>query len=462
MPETGVRHPGRVDDDAAHAPSRGWGTYLIAAAAMVPIMVPSGPVQLAFVDGINLVALALFAGLALTRGLAIQAPLAWPFLLVALGSLLAMTSAISVPVGFLALVQDLYLFLWFVMLTTLMVRRGDLKAVRITWLWAANLVAVYCIVLAVTHGGGISAGLLGLRGFRPAATFYNPNMLADYLMLSVFIALGLEGKTSWRLLVPSLVLLVGALVLTKSNGGLISITAGLAVWMIARAMARRVAVQRVAGVAALLLAVGVLGAWGLMASGAGGALVRHLETHSFMGRAGHSLESRQAIWEQLQRSYQRSPIGIGPGNSAEQILPIGERERPDSFRSKESHNDYLAYAIERGPLGLIGLLLAVAMVFLMVLRGRGRIALREPSAAAAAALWASLLGALVGAAVHSAVLERLHFRHFWLFMAIVCALVARVPASSRLVRPRSIVERGGSRLPVPRVSQPTPAVLRRA
>jgi hypothetical protein len=342
-----------------------------------------------------------------------------------------------------------------------MVRRGDLKPLRLTWLWAANLVAVYCIVLAVTHGGGLSAGLFGLRGFRPSATFYNPNMLADYLMLSVFVVLGLEGRTSWRLLVPSFILLVGATLLTKSNGGLISLAAGLAVWMVARAIARGNSVQRVAGVVALLLTVGVVGAWGLMVSGTGGALVHHLQTQSFMGRAGHSLESRQAIWEQLQRSYQRSPIGIGPGNSAEQILPIGERERPDSFRSKESHNDYLSYAIERGPLGIIGLLLAVVMVFLMVLRGRGRIGLREPSPAAAAALWASLLGALVGAAVHSAVLERLHFRHFWLFMAIVCALVARVPGSSRPVRPRTIIERAGSRLPVHRVPRQTPAVLRR-
>jgi hypothetical protein len=41
---------------------------------------------------------------------------------------------------------------------------------------------------------------------------------------------------------------------------------------------------------------------------------------------------------------------------------------------------------------------------------------------ATGALVAALAGALAASAVHSLTIERLHFRHFWLLLAIVCAL----------------------------------------
>ena len=150
---------------------------------------------------------------------------------------------------------------------------------------------------------------------------------------------------------------------------------------------------------------------------------------------GHSGEAREQIWHRLVQTYQHTPMGIGPKNSSEQTVAIGERERPNSYRSKEAHDDYLAFAIERGPLGLAGLLLGTWQVTAMVMRGRKQLDRRLGSAVAGGALWAAFLGALAASSLHSLVIEKLHFRHFWLFLAILTTMCAEAaPASAPAAR----------------------------
>jgi O-antigen ligase len=133
---------------------------------------------------------------------------------------------------------------------------------------------------------------------------------------------------------------------------------------------------------------------------------------------GKSSAGRQEIWGQLGGRLVRNPLGIGPGNSVLQSVAIGHRVRPGtSFQSKEAHSDYIAYAVERGPLGLAGHLLWVAAGLALVLGGRG-------PAPRLDWLRAAFAGGLVATAVHSAVIEKLHFRHYWLFLALACATMA--------------------------------------
>jgi len=106
----------------------------------------------------------------------------------------------------------------------------------------------------------------------------------------------------------------------------------------------------------------------------------------------------------------------------------------DSFRGKEAHSDYLAYAVERGPIGLAGLFLLLGAAYARVIRGRRRIAVRV-AGPSATTLWAACIGALVATTVHSLVIEALHFRHLWFSLAIICALTSRpdtVPARPAL------------------------------
>src|SRR5207247_9425259 len=128
--------------------------------------------------------------------------------------------------------------------------------------------------------------------------------------------------------------------------------AGLAVWFPARAWYGGLEGSRLAGRVALALAPLLLAGLLISESGPGSSLVRRVREHSFLARISHSSATRRDLWRPLERPYLKSPLGLGPGNSAFQKVEIGERERPHSFLSKEAHDDYLASAVAAGHITL--------------------------------------------------------------------------------------------------------------
>src|SRR5690348_9793029 len=99
---------------AAHAldrlRGRGWDLYLIVCVALTPIIVPEGPGQTAIGDAFNLLALVAFAGRLLLRPFPVTLPLLLPVLVIATGSLLAITNALSLAASAETLLVDLYLY----------------------------------------------------------------------------------------------------------------------------------------------------------------------------------------------------------------------------------------------------------------------------------------------------------------------------------------------------------------
>ena len=419
------RDPGFTVPAAATRPrGRASRTFLVLCALLAPVVVPAGPGQTAVLDVVNLFAILAFGMFVVAPGRQmLRVPLVAPMLVVAVGSLVACAWAPSMSLAALALAQDAYLYAWFIVLVNLVHTRRDLRLVRVAWVWTAVLVSLGAMGQLLFHTGGSLGTLLGSRGIRPASTLYNPNMLADYLMMSVFVALSLAAEVRRALLVLALGIIGMALLATKSNGGMIAFGAGSLAWaaaMVATGPAR----QRgsILATAVLVASLGAAMFWLGSEYGLGDRVFQSLSEHTFVGRMEHSSESRMKIWDQLEQSYAHSPLGIGPGNSASLTLGLADRERPDSYRSKEAHSDYLAYAIERGPLGLVGLFMFMAALF-------GQVAVywrasRRASGGAPrrARLWtAAMVAVLVGSLVHSLVIEKLHFRHYWLFLALVCA-----------------------------------------
>ena len=437
---------------------RGWDLYLIAAAALIPLVEPGGPGQSAIVDFVNVIGLAIFAAVLLVRRIQLRLPFALPIVIISAGSLLAMTNAVSLPASLLAVLQDAYLYLWFVMLVALMSGRGDLYPIRRAWVIAADLVVLYCIVsTSLGHGLGIGVGdswraLLPSSDFRPAAAFSNANQFADYLMLSTFVLLGLHGRVSRRFFLGSMALIGLGMLATKSNGGIFATAAGVGVWTFARARASQKPMTRLLGVACVASALLLIGAWAHAEWGLGRGALRNVEKNTFAGRLQKSTESRTKIWQDLEHSFMRSPLGIAPGNSSLQVVAIGDQVRSDrTFMGKEAHSDYMGYAVERGPIGLIGLLAFFAMAFATVVRGR-RYVRQRAGDAHWATLWAALLGALTATIVHSSVIEAMHFRHLWMSLAMVCALASAPPAERPEVVRRSVRS--------PRAGVPVPATAR--
>ena len=351
-------------------PSRGkaWAPYLALLAFLVPLVVPYGPGQTAIVDVVNVVVLLAFTALVLVGRRRLALPLVGPVMLIAAGSLLAVSHSESIGQSALTLAQDLYLYLWFVMVVTMMRELGDTRRLRLAWVWAADLYAVIGLVMSWSLNHGQLTRIVGPTGIRVASTFYNPNMFADYLVLSLFVILSLAGRARRRLLWGSAGLLLAALITTKSNGGMIALLSGMSVWLVARVLMGRGGLPRLLAGALLLASAGLTVVWLASNLGVASGALADLREHTFMGRMQHSSESRMHIWDQLERTYARSPLGIGPGNSGSITLALAERERPGSLQGKEAHSDYLAYAVERGPLALLGLLLMIGQVFWLLFR----------------------------------------------------------------------------------------------
>jgi hypothetical protein len=396
-----------------------WSWYLIAVVLLLPVLLPRSTGQFAWIDALNAVALGVFLVGGRPRGSRIRLPFLIPVAIISFGSLLAVTNARSVGQSLWTLVQDGYLYLWFILLVAVLAETGRLFAVRKLWIYTAVVVAVLGLAIVLLGGHGSLAGLVGPLGPRAAATFPNPNYLADYLVLSLFIVLSAASEMRGRVLWLASIALVVGLVATKSNGGAIALLSGLVVWGVLRAFALRVRPIAIAGACALILAVGVLG-WGLVSEWRVGAtLLSDLRQKSFAERVGSSSENRIRIWSQLRESYARSPLGIGPGNSRVRTVSVEQRARPGTSKAKEAHSDYLGYAIERGPIALVGLLMLLGAAF-----GRAFVSLRNAvrgtgKTAADGAFAAAMIGGLVASSVHSLVIEKLHFRHFWVFLAVL-------------------------------------------
>ena len=70
-------------------------------------------------------------------------------------------------------------------------------------------------------------------------------------------------------------------------------------------------------------------------------------------------------------------------------------------------------------MGLLGLLAALFAQVAVYWRASRRTSGGAPRRAR---LWtAAMLAVLAGSVVHSLVIEKLHFRHYWLFIALLCA-----------------------------------------
>ena len=421
-----------------------WAVYLVLVVCLVPVVVPPGPARTAIVDGLNLPALGIFAVSMLVTRQPLHVPFLIPVILISLGSVAATINAVNPAAAAVTLVQDAYLYIWFVMLANIMQGRGDFRGLRLAWVCVANAVAIVGIIQVFAHGTATPMDLLRPKGFRALGTFDQPDTLADYLVMSIFMVLSLNEEVGRAVRWSSIAIMCTGVVATKANGGLGSLMVGLIAWTLVRGWTKQVPYQRLVAWALVAFGAGLATVWLIFGMRVGAGQLRELQTNSIFGRVSHSTEGRVKIWDSLLRRYSNSPLGIGPGNSRWQIVTVEERERPlasesgtDPFLSKEAHNDYLAYLIERGPLAVLGMLALKFQVFVRITRwwreragsSRGRIR--------GGPLAAAVFGAWVASLINANTIETLHFRHVWLFLAMVCALGMMGEDASRTQPDRS-------------------------
>lgn len=367
----------------------------------------------------GLVLLTAVGGLTLLyRRQPVRLPLLIPFWILLFASLIATLTGLNFAVSALAIFQEVYLYVWFVVLANLLVHLSEKHFQSLLRLW--SLIAL--VVAATTLLGMLQIGpdmfhsspdgslvYTGSPLGRGIGTFANPNAAATYLFISFFVLLAARWPI-WLTALAAGWLLFG-MVATGSLGALLATAVGLAgLGLIAIPSRNRPPVIVLALLAAVVLAILLLSAWPAWASGGLPSTESGL-FHISLGRLPRSLMSRFGLIERVWPIYLQYPFGIGPNASAGYLGSL--------------HNDYIAILFERGPLGLIGWLWLVGAVLALPLRTVRRLPERTHTLAILA-LGAGFLAVALNAFTH----ELSHFRQLWMLLAFLYAACWKSKGSS--------------------------------
>jgi len=380
--------------------------------AMLPLLRPGGPKNTAPIDLLMLVAIVAVVLWASVDHPLLFAPYAAPVLLLAVAGLLGGVFGGFPTTSALAVVGDLWLFLWCLAIVNVARTPGSMRTVMRAWALAA-VVWSGLLVAAVVGGIDVLAGHT-YGSSRAALTFDQPNQAGAYFLLSFWVVAAVPFSTRARKVAACGVVLL-AMLLTGSMGSMLGVAAGAGAVLVVRAAQRHGVVGAIAVALVCLLAAS--GAVLLARSGA--VLQRAQESdvtliRDSLGRSDRSSTGRLERFGEIWAF--RDDIGFfGVGAGATKPFLAAHL----ATQAKEAHNDYVATLAERGLFGGIGLVLLVgAIVWRAIALALSPIrAGFERALAAPLALVGGAVALLANALTH----EILHYRQTWGFLAILAA-----------------------------------------
>jgi len=383
---------------------------LLVVAAMIvalPLVAIQGPLHTTPMDAVNIPFVGLCWCVILARRERMALPLVLPVWLIFVGSCMGLYSADYYRRAFVVIVEDLYLYVWFITLSHFLVRRCRLDEVAMIWIAVACSVALGTFADAHWH---LLGGRLAGDAARATGTFENPNMFGDYLVVSFFVAWA-TAAAGPRYLYLALPVLLNGILATHSNGALVSLLGGTSI-----VVAMQPVIWKPRYVGALLVVgavvLGVVGVWHDQLKEM--AMARFSGGRSEVGGAAlKGADERIPVWLDAAHDVMETPTGVGPGNFNRDGGAI-------SGDTHAAHSEYVGMLTERSVVGLAGWCGVLVGIFAMI---------RRIGAAAAAGFRpfgvAQLYGLLAAIAAHALVIELSHFRHIWLVFALVASAAAQ-------------------------------------
>ena len=405
----------RVDPETGRRIAYG---LVAAAIAGQPFLHPSGPGNSSPVDALTGPAIiAVLLWVAPLRG-RFRAPLLIPAGLFIAGGAIAGAIGPLPSTAVVAVIQDLVLVSWCMAVACVAAKPDGLGLVLRTWSRAAVLWATVLLIAFVLHITPIT-GITPREGNRVPFTFGDPNFAALYWGASIFIVHASQTPRRRGARIAAYIVLVIAMGLGESNGSVLQLLSGLMLLTLIATVRRYGAPAAIA----LAIAIGGIGATlyheippKKIAAWALSTRVPIL-VNSF-GRLGGSAGQRGQLFQESTQLYLSHNIaGIGP-STTKPLLALENYPYPN-----EVHDDVLATAVERGPLGLVGylLLLGSAGTYAAVLLVRPL----RPAAAAALARPACLVAATLAFALAGFYEEVQHQRYLWAMWALLATAAAQ-------------------------------------
>ena len=416
----------RVQTPASHRASHTPLTLAVGTTvALTPILVPAGPGNTSLAD-VAMVAAILIAAVTVSGTRArLRLPYSAGVTLMVIGGLVgALSSGAPVHVV-IVLVQDIILLLWCFVVA---LGRDDPRLIEVvtrTWCRTAPVLATLGVCAYVVGFAPLS-GVTAADASRASYTFGDPNLAGNYFVLSLIVMYACRRPVNKRLRWTAYAIVLTALVMTGSNGGMLSLALALSGWVILKVLLSR-------GATAALVALSMCGAAIVagsqylapridLASVRVAAAEAAPILRDSVGRSDGSAGEREALLREGTRLwFAGEGTGVGPARTKATLLAF------QAPYVKEAHNDYLATLLERGPIGVIGLLLLVLAAGTYLRRILGA-RLHGAWHDAVPRAWALVITAPV-LALAAAFYEVLHFRHVWTWLGLVAAL-ALVPRQS--------------------------------
>jgi O-Antigen ligase len=386
-----------------------------AAIAFIPVLQPIGPGHTAPVDpliALTIGAWVLWASFVRTPQ---RLPYALPVAILIVGGGLGALVGPVPTAGLLALVQDVALLLWCAAIANLCRSPANLRVLLHTWVWSA-IGWVTVLFIAIATGNNELAGVTAREGSRVSLTFGDPNVAANYFFISIMIiwAIRLPRRRGLRVLTTAMLLV--AMVMTGSNGGLLSVLTGTGVAVVMATARRFSLVEALATACGFVL---LIFAASLVVHPQAIVEWAHRSDYAILrdsiGRGTKSASDRQTILSQaIPLLYRGGLLGQGPVSTKPRL------QADQAPFVKEAHDDYFAALAERGVIGAAGLLLLVCS---LLVRTWGVVTVPLTSEVAAVLRWPpALAGMLVGVLVEGLSYEVMHFRHIWALFGIIAAL----------------------------------------
>jgi O-antigen ligase len=389
---------------------------MTAAIVCQPLLHPTGPANSSPVDIFTIGSIATAAIWLAGTHRKLRAPYVFPVALyVAAGAASGLVSLLPATAVF-TLATDVLLFGWCLAVVNVLATPQAMRWALMAWSWAGMFWAGVVILAWAGHVTFLE-GLSAAEGNRVLFTFGDPNYASWYWVATIFVAYAAQTPARRWLRITGYCMLVWALALTESNGGMLALGIGVVLLVLLRthrkvgwpgAAAVGLALALVAGAFLVVLPLNQIRQWASTSN-------QPLLVNS-IGRSAQSTSERGQLIQESLQLYQSSDgvLGLGPA-STKPLLTLWNYPY-----ANEAHDDYLAALTERGTVGLLAFLLlagsAVARASPVV---RGRL---SAGFAAAVPRPAGVVAALLALAINSYYEEIQHVRFLWLLLGIVAVL----------------------------------------
>jgi O-antigen ligase len=230
---------------------------------------------------------------------------------------------------------------------------------------------------------------------RPKVFFKDPNVLGPYLVPAVLVFLykAAQARPLAKLIYFACALLCAlGVIATASRGAWVNLAVAVSVYAL---LGRG---KMIVFAATATLALAVVAALGILSDSAPDLFELFTERTQLQDYDADRFLTAREAWD----LGWRYPLGVGPGNITGYT----------GLDAMAPHNTYARIWAENGPAALVLFVMIVAAAWVCTFQAWLRVG---PSTASALAV---VLALLMGVLVNAAVVDVLHWRHFWVLMCL--------------------------------------------